>query len=91
MRKFLFPRIHGPHDDLCIRSTSNPKSRNHEDSQAPDSYPARAYFIVFKQSDSCNENILFTALHIEDVETELARIRMHTKNETGNEMETAAR
>ena len=20
MRKFLFPRIHGPYDDLCIRS-----------------------------------------------------------------------
>mgnify|MGYP002803952926 FL=1 len=70
---------------------SNRKSCHHEDSEAPDSYPAIAYFIVYKESDTCNENVLFTALHNEDVETELTPIRVRTKNATGNEMETAAR
>ena len=69
---------------------SNPNSCNHEDSEAPDSYPAIAYFIVYKESDTCNENVLFSALHNEDVETELTPIRVRTKNATGNEMETAA-
>ena len=69
---------------------SNPKSCNHEDSEAPESYPAIAYFIVYKESDTCNENVLFTALHNEDIETELTPIRVRTKNATGNEMETAA-
>ena len=70
---------------------SNPKLSHDEDSEAPDSYPAIAYFIVYKESDTCNENVQFTALHNEDVETELTPIRVRTGTTTGKEMETAAR
>lgn len=72
---------------------SNAKSSGSQDGEtnADETYPAVAYFIVFRQCEGFNENILFATLHNQDVEPEIKPIRVRTKAETNNEMETAAR
>ena len=65
-------------------------------SQSPQSYPAIAFFIVYKPCETCNETSLFSALHNEDMEPEITAIRVRPQLHSNvvyssKEMETAAR
>ena len=64
-----------------------------EGSASKESYPAIAFFIVYKKCDTCNESTLFSALHNEDMEPEITAIRVRAQlaSYSNKEMETAAR
>ena len=72
---------------------SNAKStnRNNGERTRSESYPAIALFIVFKPSDECTEESIFAALHNEDMEPDISRIRVRANVNSNNDIETAAR
>ena len=78
----------------CITSVmSNPKTSrtNKNDTPTAESYPAISYFVVYRESESCNENKLFSAIHNEDLEAEVTPIRVRKTPNSSSQMETAAR
>ena len=70
---------------------SNAKSTRggENESTLAESYPAIAYFVVFRECETCNGEILFSKVHNEELDAEISRIRV--RKTANNEMETAAR
>jgi hypothetical protein len=77
----------------CITSVcSNSKSKVEEeptDTEADETYPSIAYFIVYTPNDNCNDNTFFTALHNQDLEPVIQGMKV--RNAANNELENAAR
>ena len=63
--KFFFSCV------TCV--TTNAKSS--EDLRGK-TYPAIAYFIVYRENDECNETTIFAKLHNEEVEVNITAIRV---------------
>ena len=68
----------------CVMS--NAKNARTSDGESTQSYPDIAFFIVYKQSETCSNEILFSALHKEDMEPDITPIQVRC-----NQMETAAK
>ena len=49
--------------------------------RAQQSYPAIAYFIVYRETQTCNENLLFAAMHNHDMEPEISPIQVRSSNQ----------
>ena len=79
----------------CVTSVMcNAKSAKDDDNETSDtheSYPAIAYFVVYKECATCNEKILFSTIHNEELDAEVTRIRVRTSSDSNNEMEKAAK
>ena len=76
----------------CVTSVmSNAKSTRggENESTLAESYPAIAYFVVFREYETCSGEILFSKVHNEELDAEISRIRV--RKTANNEMETAAR
>lgn len=54
-------------------------------------YPAIGYFVVYRKTETCNENALFAALHNQDVEPKIRTIRTRARTSANRVMEKAAR
>ena len=67
------------------------KEDDNETSYTPESYPAIAYFVVYKECATCNEKILFSTIHNEELDAEVTRIRVRKSSDSNNEMEKAAK
>ena len=59
-----------------------------DDATIEDVYPAVAYFIVYRETDSCNEKAIYTLLHNQDTD---ANIHATTTRGNNSCMETTAR
>ena len=72
---------------------SNAKSARGDENEStlPESYPAIAYFVVFKECETCSGEILFSKVHNEDLDAEISPIRVRKTTTSNNEMEKAAR
>lgn len=70
----------------CVMSNAKSAQTSDEESAEAQSYPGIAFFIVYKECETCSEEILFSALHKEDMEPEITPIRVRS-----NEMEKAAK
>ena len=46
---------------------------------------------MYKECATCNENILFSTIHNEELDAEVTRIRVRTSSDSNNEMEKAAK
>ncbi|CAB4032953.1 Hypothetical predicted protein, partial [Paramuricea clavata] len=79
----------------CVTSVmcnaKSAKDDDNETSYTPESYPAIAYFVVYKECATCNEKILFSTIHNEELEAEVSRIRARKSSDSNNEMEKAAK
>ncbi|XP_028403921.1 uncharacterized protein LOC114526506 [Dendronephthya gigantea] len=80
----------------CITSVMcNARSATDYDSnepiRTPESYPAIGYFVVYKESATCNENRLFSIIHNEDLDASVTPIRVRKSSGSNNEMEKAAK
>ena len=70
----------------CV--TTNAKSS--EDCRG-ETYPAIAYFIVYRENDECNETTIFAKLHNEEVEPGITPIRVRVSSCQNRQTETAAK
>ena len=73
---------------------SNTKSEiddDNETSYMPESYPAIAYFVVYKECATCNKKILFSTIHNKELDAEVTWIWVRKSSDSNNEMETAAK
>ena len=76
----------------CVTSVmSNAKSTRggENESTLAESYPAIAYFVVFRECETCSREILFLKVHNEELDAEISRIRV--RKTANHKMETAAR
>ena len=55
----------------CVMSNAKSAQTSDEESAEAQSYPGIAFFIVYKECETCSEEILFSALHKEDMEPEI--------------------
>ena len=62
----------------CVASNARSSSQV---PRARQSYPAIAYFIVYRETQACNENLLFAAMHNHDKEPKISPIRVHSSNQ----------
>ena len=62
----------------CVASNARSSSQV---PRARQSYPAIAYFIVYRETQTCNENLLFAAMHNHDTEPEISPIRVRSSNQ----------
>ena len=90
--------IHGVQFFLsCITAvSSNPnqsmKNENGNDSVVvQQSYPGIAYFIAYRETESCTEDTIFATLHNQDVEPEIKHIRTARRAGVNATIENAAR
>ena len=73
---------------------TNPKGPRHSASHqsSPNiQYPAIAYFIVVRQTDTCNENKIFTLFHNEDTQVSIQAIATRAHKDASQVMENASR
>ena len=73
---------------------TNPKGPRHSSSHqsSPNiQYPAIAYFIVFRQTDRCDENKIFTLFHNEDTQVSIQAIATSAHKDPSQVMENASR
>ena len=70
----------------CV--TTNAKS---SEDRRGETYPAIAYFIVYRQNDECNETTIFAKLHNEEVEPDITPIRVRVSSGQNRQTETAAK
>ena len=49
--------------------------------RAGESYPAIAYFIIYRETVACNKNLLFAAMHDHDIDAEISPIRVRSVNQ----------
>ena len=73
---------------------TNPKGPRHSTSHqsSPNiQYPAIAYFIVFRQTDTCDENKIFTLFHNEDTQVSIQAIATRAHKDPSQVMENASR
>jgi hypothetical protein len=79
----------------CVTSVMcNAKSAKDDDNETSythESYPAIAYFVVYKECATCNEKILFSTIHNEELDAEVTRMRVRKSSDSNNEMEKAAK
>ena len=68
---------------------TNAKKPKENNNSEPDVYPAIAYFIVFRETDTCNENAIFTLFHNEDTHATIQATRGNKDSNT--QMEHASR
>ena len=69
----------------CV--TSNPRSAE----GALLKYKSHPCFVVYEESGSCNEQVLFRALHQHDLQPEITTIRVRGGNSSNEDLETEAR
>ena len=69
---------------------TNPKGRKENNSEQ-DVYPAVAYFIVFRETDTCNENAIFTLFDNEDTHAKIQTITTRDNKGSNTEMKRASR
>ena len=73
-------------------STNANESRGNEFHSSDETiYPAVAYFIVYRETETCNENAIFTLLHNQETEPKVTGITTRVNERTGGAMEKAAR
>ena len=61
----------------CVASNA----RSSQAQRTGESYPAIAYFIVYREMVACNENLLFAAMHDHDMDAEISAIRVRSVNQ----------
>ena len=61
---------------------TNAKKPKENNNSEPDVYPAIAYFVVFRETDTCNKNAIFTLFHNEDTHATIQTTRGNKDSNT---------
>lgn len=74
-------------------STNAKQAKNCAEASTPsaDVYPAVAYFIIYRETDSCNKNKIHSLFHNEDTKQTTQPITIRNDGPANNAKETAAR
>ena len=70
----------------CISCVAS-NARSSQAQRTRQSYPAIAYFVVYRETAACNEQLLFAAMHDHDMDAEISHIRVRSVDQ----VERAAR
>lgn len=73
------------------KEAKGPSGEQHDVEEEEKSYPAIGYFIVYRETETCSENLLFAALHNQDMEPAIRPIKTRARKSTNDIMEKAAR
>lgn len=76
----------------CITSVMSNAKRARDDENETTlakSYPGIAHFVIFKECETCNAEILFSKVHNQDLDAEISHIRV--RKGANSEMATAAK